>query len=52
MTVVERGIDIVGPLTKAQENYKYAVVVVEYFTKWIEMKALVNIDATGLKRFF
>jgi hypothetical protein len=39
-------------LTKAQENYKYAVVVVEYFTKWIEMKALVNIDAAGLKRFF
>jgi hypothetical protein len=27
------GIDIVGPLTIAQGNYKYAVVAVEYFTK-------------------
>jgi hypothetical protein len=24
----------VGPLTTAQRNYKYAVVAVEYFTKW------------------
>jgi hypothetical protein len=46
------GIDIVGPLATAQGNYKYAVVEVEYFTKWIEMKPLVNIAATGLKRFF
>jgi hypothetical protein len=46
------GIDIVGPLTIAQGNYKYAVVVVEYFTKWIEAKPLVNIATAGLKRFF
>jgi hypothetical protein len=45
-------IDIVGPLTKAQGNYKYAVVAVEYFKKWIEAKPLVNIAAAGLKRFF
>jgi hypothetical protein len=32
------GIDIVGPLTTAQGNYKYAVVAVEYFAKWIEAK--------------
>jgi hypothetical protein len=46
------GIDIVGPLTTAQGNYKYAVVAIEYFTKWIEAKPQVNIVATGLKRFF
>jgi hypothetical protein len=46
------GIDIVGPLTITQGNYKCAVVAVEYFTKWIEEKPLVNIGATGLKRFF
>jgi hypothetical protein len=46
------GIDIVGPLTTAQGNFKYAVVQVEYFTKWIEVKPLVNIAAAGLKRFF
>jgi hypothetical protein len=28
------------------------VVAVEYFTKWIEAKHLVNIAAMGLKRFF
>jgi hypothetical protein len=46
------GIDIVGPVTTSQGNYKYVVVAVEYFTKWIEVKPLVNIAATGLKRFF
>jgi hypothetical protein len=43
---------MVGPLTTAQGNYKYAVVAVEYFTKWIEAKRLVNITAAGLRRFF
>jgi hypothetical protein len=33
VATAEMGIDIVGPLTTAQENYKYAVVAVEYFTK-------------------
>jgi hypothetical protein len=45
------GIVIVGPLTTAYGNYKYAVVAVEYFTKWIEAKPLVNITAAGLKIF-
>jgi hypothetical protein len=40
-----------GPLTTAQGNYKYAVVAVQYFTKSIEEKPLVNIVAVGLKRF-
>jgi hypothetical protein len=39
-------------LTTAQGNYKYAVVAVEYFTKWMEVKPLVNIAAVELKRFF
>jgi hypothetical protein len=46
------GIDIVRPLTTTQGNYKYAVVAVEYFTKWIEAKPVVNIAAAGLRRFF
>jgi hypothetical protein len=45
------GINIVGPLTTTQENYKYAVVAIEYFTTWIEAKPLVNIAASALKRF-
>jgi hypothetical protein len=42
----------VGPLTTAQGNYKYIVVVVEYFPKWIVAKPLINIAAVGLRRFF
>jgi hypothetical protein len=45
------GIGIVGPLTTAQGNYRYAVVAVEYFTKWIE-RPLVNIAIAWLKRSF
>jgi hypothetical protein len=40
----------VEPLPTTQGNYKYAVVAVEYFTKWIEVKPLVNITFTSLKR--
>jgi transposase InsO family protein len=41
----------VGLLIAAQGNYKYAVVAVEYFIKWIEAKPLVNIASTTLKKF-
>jgi hypothetical protein len=46
------GIDIVGPLPTAEGNYKYMVVAVEYFTKWIEVKPLLNIASASLKKFF
>ena len=52
VAIVEMGIDIVGPLTTAQGNYKFVMVAEEYFTKRIEAKPLVNIVAEGLKRFF
>jgi hypothetical protein len=40
----------VEPLTTAQGNYKYVVVIVKYFTKWIEVKPLVNICRFGVPR--
>jgi hypothetical protein len=46
------GIDIVGPLTTTQGNYKFAAVAVEYFTIWVEVKPVVNIEVAWLKRFF
>ena len=46
------GVDLVGQLPIAQGNYKYAVVAVEYFTKWIEAKPLINITSETIKKFF
>jgi len=46
------GIDIVGPLPTAPGNYKYAAVAVEYFSKWVEAKALRDITAGALQKFF
>ena len=46
------GMDLVGPLPTAQGNYKYVVVAVEYFTKWIEAKPLVNITSEAVRKFF
>ena len=44
--------DLVGPLPTAQGNYKYAVVAVEYFTKWVEAKPLINITSEAVRKFF
>jgi hypothetical protein len=44
--------DLIGPLPMAQGNYKYTIVVVEYFTKWIEAKPLVRITSEAVKKFF
>jgi hypothetical protein len=46
------GIDIVGKLTPVQGNYTFAVVIVEYFTKWIEAKPLTNVSSASIKKFF
>jgi hypothetical protein len=46
------GIDIVGPLPASQGNYKYALMAVEYFTKWIESKPITNITSATMKKFF
>jgi len=46
------GIDIVGPLPTALGNFKYVAVAIEYFSKWIEAKALRDITAATLQKFF
>ena len=45
-------IGLVGPLPTAQGNYKYAAVAVEYFTKWIEAKPLINMTSETIRKFF
>jgi hypothetical protein len=44
------GINIIGKLTPAQGNYTFAVVAVEYFTKWIEAKPITNVPSTTIQK--
>jgi len=44
------GIDIIGKLPLAQGNFQYAVVAVEYFTKWIEAKPVTNMFSFTIKK--
>jgi hypothetical protein len=44
--------DLVGPLPTAQGNCRFAAVVVDYFTKWVEAKPLANIKAPTIQKFF
>jgi hypothetical protein len=45
------GIDIVGKLTPTQGNYTFVIVAVEYFTKWIEPKAVTNVSSATIQNF-
>jgi transposase InsO family protein len=44
--------DLVGPLPTTQGNSKFAAVAVDYFTKWVETKALANITRPTIQKFF
>jgi hypothetical protein len=46
------GLDIVGPLPTAQGNLKFTFVAVEYFTKWIEARAVSTITSKTAHKFF
>jgi hypothetical protein len=46
------GLELLGPLPPAQGNLKYVVVVVEYFSKWIEAKPLATITSVTVQKFF
>ncbi|XP_074323332.1 uncharacterized protein LOC141660263 [Apium graveolens] len=45
------GIDLIGELPKAKGDVKYAVVAVDYFTKWAEAMSLATITAKKIKDF-
>ncbi|KAJ3701189.1 hypothetical protein LUZ61_004894 [Rhynchospora tenuis] len=45
------GMDILGPFPQARGNLKFIVVAVEYFTKWIEAKALSLITSQKITDF-
>ena len=45
------GLDILGPFPKAVRNNKFLLVSTDYFTKWVETEALVNIRDVDVKKF-
>ena len=50
-TFYKWGIDIAGPFPVAAGGVKYLIVAIDYFTKWIEAKAVVTITGNQVKRF-
>lgn len=51
MASIEMGVDIVRPLPPALGNLRFVAVALEYFTKWIEAKALAKITLGTLISF-
>ena len=45
------GLDIVGPLKREPTNKRFLLVATDYFTKWVEAKALSTISAQVVRRF-
>ena len=46
------GIDLIGPMPTACRAFKYAVVAVDYFTKWAEAKPLATISSKKVYELF
>ncbi|RDX66492.1 Tf2-11, partial [Mucuna pruriens] len=46
------GVDILGPFPPAPGQVKFYIVVVDYFTKWIEAEPVVSITTERIKRFY
>nr|GEZ38914.1 reverse transcriptase domain-containing protein [Tanacetum cinerariifolium] len=45
------GIDIVGPFSEGPGKVKFLIVAMDYFTKWIEAKAVATITCGQVKKF-
>ncbi|GJR88385.1 reverse transcriptase domain-containing protein [Tanacetum coccineum] len=45
------GIDIAGPFPEGPGKVKFLIVAIDYFTKWIEAKAVVTITGNQVKKF-
>nr|GEW57743.1 reverse transcriptase domain-containing protein [Tanacetum cinerariifolium] len=45
------GIDIAGPFPEGPGKVKFLIVAMDYFTKWIEAKAVVTITGGQVKKF-
>ncbi|GKE86347.1 reverse transcriptase domain-containing protein [Tanacetum coccineum] len=45
------GIDIAGPFPEGPGKVKFLIVAMDYFTKWIEAKAVATITGNQVKKF-
>ncbi|KAI5317816.1 hypothetical protein L3X38_037523 [Prunus dulcis] len=45
------GLDLIGPMPEGKGQVKYAVVAVDYFTRWAEAEALATIIAARIETF-
>ena len=45
------GLDIIGPLVKTRNNNQYILVVVDYFTKWVEAEPTENVTSKEVMKF-
>nr|GFB11469.1 reverse transcriptase domain-containing protein [Tanacetum cinerariifolium] len=45
------GIDIAGPFSEGPGKVKFLIVTMDYFTKWIEAKAVATITGEQVKKF-
>lgn len=45
------GIDLVGPFDQAPEQYKFLIVAIDYFTKWVEAEPLAKITSRNVLNF-
>ncbi|GJY25945.1 reverse transcriptase domain-containing protein [Tanacetum coccineum] len=45
------GIDIAGPFPEGPRKVKFLIVAMDYFTKWIEAKAVATITGNQVKKF-
>lgn len=44
-------IDIISPLDNTPRGFKFAIVVVDYYTKWVEVEALTTVTDTNYMNF-
>nr|GEZ63062.1 reverse transcriptase domain-containing protein [Tanacetum cinerariifolium] len=50
-TFYKWGIDIAGPFPEGPRKVKFLIVAMDYFTKWIEAKAVATITGEQVKKF-
>ena len=49
--IAQWGMDIMGPLHTARGQVKYLLLAIDYFTKWVEGRALARVKAANITNF-